>query len=113
MARREKKYEEKSLAEKQVDFSRHLRTYLVMSMFFFILNFTTGGAWWWYWPVLGWGIGVLLQGLSLYGPLRDPDHIHPPEQRDKLEPLPDLKDAPRPLEMREIETKPYREDDLV
>ena len=66
---RKKAYEEKTLQEKQLDFKRHLRTYLAMSAFFFVLNMVTApGAWWFYWPILGWGIGVVLQGMSLYGP---------------------------------------------
>ncbi len=107
------KYEEKSLLEKQTDFKRHLRTYLVMSFFFFVLNLVTApGAWWFYWPVIGWGIGVLMQGLSLYGPLRDPDEAHG-QNSERLEPLPDLRDTPEPIELRELDTKPYRDEDLV
>ncbi|NJC26333.1 2TM domain-containing protein [Neolewinella antarctica] len=105
-------YEEKSLVEKQQDFKRHLRTYVVMSLFFFVLNATTAfGAWWFYWPMLGWGIGVILQGLSLYGPLRDADSTH---QQEQLEPLPDLEDRYPGMELKELQTnKPYREEDLV
>ena len=109
MAKREKKYDDKSLAEKKVDFKRHLRTYLVMSLFFLVLNIATGGGIWWFWPVLGWGIGVVMQGLSLYGPLKDPDHVHPKEE-ERLEPLPDLREE---RERVELEAKPYRDEDLV
>lgn len=87
-----------------------------MSAFFLVLNMVTGGAAWWYWPVLGWGIGVVMQGLSLYGPLRDPDDEHPASrEEEKLEPLPDITDRerPRPFELKELETKPYRDEDLV
>lgn len=114
MARRDNKvkYEEKTLAEKQVDFKRHLRTYLVMSAFFVLLNLFTEGVFWAIWPIMGWGIGVAMQGLSLYGPLRDPDETHPTE-RERLEPLPDLDERPRQLDLRELDAKPYNEDDLV
>ena len=113
--RSKNRYEEKTLAEKQLDFKRHLRTYLVMSAFFVILNSLTGGAFWAIWPILGWGIGVTMQGLSLYGPLRDPDEAHPGEG-ERLEPLPDLRDRPTErVELKELQTnaKPYNDDDLV
>lgn len=114
---RKKKYEEKSLREKQIDFKRHLRTYLVMSVFFVLVSSFTGGGWA-IWPILGWGIGVAMQGLSLYGPLRDPDDAHPERPEDVLRndefsgPLPDLRDRDR-MELKELERRPYRDEDLV
>lgn len=117
MARKKKvRYEEKTLREKQIDFKRHLRTYLVMSVFFILLSWFTGGGWA-IWPILGWGIGVAMQGLSLYGPLRDPDDAHPEEGRsDATEefsgPLPDIRER-GPAELRELEERPYRDEDLV
>lgn len=118
MARPKKiKYEEKTLREKKIDFKRHLRTYLVMSVFFVLLSTFTGGNWA-MWPVMGWGIGVAMQGLSLYGPLRDPDDVHPPTEagtemdRDFSGPLPDFKDRDR-IELREPKPRPYRDEDLV
>jgi len=115
-SRRKAKYEEKTLREKQIDFKRHFRTYLVMSGFFIALNILTdGGSFWAVWPILGWGIGVAMQGLSLYGPLADPEDVHPKEEEKAGEfsgPLPDLRERPEPLEMRELD-RPYREEDLV
>ena len=112
--RKRNRYEEKTLAEKQLDFKRHLRTYLVMSAFFVLLDVLTGPGSWAMWPILGWGIGVTMQGLSLYGPLRDPDHAHP-RTNDNLEPLPDLESRPEEMELKEFQTnsKPYSDDDLV
>ena len=111
--KRDRKYEEKTLAEKQTDFKRHLRTYLVMSAFFVVLNLvTSGSSFWAIWPILGWGIGVAMQGLSLYGPLRDPEDVHPREG-ERLEPLPDLDEQQEKFKLRELETKPYRDEDLV
>lgn len=118
MARKKKpKYEEKSLREKQIDFKRHLRTYLVMSVFFVVLNIFTGGSWA-IWPIMGWGIGVAMQGLSLYGPLKDPEDIHPGAERmqekdDQFSgPLPDIRERDR-MELKQLERRTYRDEDLV
>ncbi|WP_420461294.1 2TM domain-containing protein [Neolewinella sp.] len=120
MSRRRKSkkhaYEQKTLQEKKLDFRRHSRTYLVMCGFFILLNLvTTGTIGWAIWPIMGWGIGITLQALSLYGPLADPEDIHPTEQsspRREGTPLPDLENES--LELRELEAKrPYRDEDLV
>ncbi len=48
-------------------FYAHLGTYVVMSLFFFILNLvTSNGHWWFYWPVLGWGLGVALNAVKVF-----------------------------------------------
>ena len=113
MARNKKvKYEEKTLREKKIDFKRHLRTYLVMSVFFVALSTFTGGGWA-IWPILGWGIGVAMQGLSLYGPLKDPDDVHPGTETKVDEqfsgPLPDIRERER----QTVERRTYRDEDLV
>jgi hypothetical protein len=114
-------YEEKSLRQKQIDFKRHLRTYLVMSAFFITLN-ALGGSnnFWAIWPILGWGIGVALQGLSLYGPLADPEDVHPADEEEFSGPLPevevtdeDLRRRRDALELKELERRPFRDEDLV
>jgi len=110
MSRKRRRYEQKSLREKQIDFRRHLRTYLVMCSFFVVLNLVTVGTInWAIWPILGWGIGVAMQALSLYGPLADPEDVHPRED-SKDTPLPDLDER---MELRELERRPYRDEDLV
>lgn len=119
MARKKKvRYEEKTLREKKIDFKRHFRTYLVMSLFFIALDVFTPGASWAVWPILGWGIGVAMQALSLYGPLKDPEDVHPEgaSQRERDQefsgPLPDIRERDR-MELKELETRPYRDEDLV
>ncbi len=118
---RKHKYEEKTLREKKIDFKRHFRTYLVMSLFFIVLNISSdGNQFWAIWPILGWGIGVAMQGLSLYGPLADPEDIHPVEE-EFAGPLPEITDEDvlrrqeRDLmELKELEdNRPYRDEDLV
>lgn len=49
-------------------FYNHLSVYLVMSGFFFLVNyFSSPGTWWFYWPMLGWGIGVAMQYVKVFG----------------------------------------------
>ena len=110
--RRKQAYDQKTLREKKIDFRRHLRTYLVMSGFFVALNLLTSGTIGWaVWPILGWGIGVAMQAMSLYGPLADPEDAHPGEG-DERQPLPDLEDEK--MDLRELETRrTYRDEDLV
>ncbi|WP_116126545.1 2TM domain-containing protein [Lewinella sp. IMCC34183] len=111
MAKRSRDYDRKTLPEKKLEFRRHLRTYLVMCGFFIMINlFTLGSIGWAIWPILGWGIGVVMQALSLYGPLADPEDAHPRES-SRGTPLPDLEDEP--MELRELERRPYRDEDLV
>lgn len=119
-ANKKRKYEEKTLREKKIDFKRHLRTYLVMSFFFIALN-TLGGShnFWAIWPILGWGIGVAMQALSLYGPLADPEDVHPADE-EFSGPLPEITDEEvrrrerDRIELRELEdNRPYRDEDLV
>ncbi len=111
MSKKSRAYEQKTLREKQIDFRRHLRTYLVMCGFFLLLNLITYvGVLWAIWPILGWGIGITMQALSLYGPLADPDDAHPPEH-ERGTPLPDLEER---MELREMDARrPYRDEDLV
>ncbi|THH40567.1 2TM domain-containing protein [Neolewinella litorea] len=111
MGKKKKRYELKTLREKKIDFRRHLRTYLVMCAFFIALNLLTiGSIGWAIWPILGWGIGVSMQAMSLYGPLADPEDVHPREEQLGT-PLPDLEDEA--LDLRELERRPYRDEDLV
>lgn len=49
-------------------FYSHLGTYLVLGLFFFILNaITSFGQWWFYWPMLGWGIGIGIHAVKTFG----------------------------------------------
>lgn len=50
------------------EFYNHLATYVVMGVFFFLLNAVTAwGEWWFYWPMLGWGIGILFHYIDVFG----------------------------------------------
>jgi hypothetical protein len=50
------------------DFYGHLSVYVVIIGFLFILNLVTGDGWWFYWPALGWGIGIAMHAMAVYGP---------------------------------------------
>ena len=59
-------------AKKRVEeikgFYIHLLTYVVVNAFLVILNILTSpGRYWVQWPVLGWGIGIVIHALSLFG----------------------------------------------
>jgi hypothetical protein len=108
-------------------FYKHLGTYLVMSTFFYILNMLTSpGAWWFYWPMLGWGIGIAMQYVNVFGfpgsGLGSPDWEERELEKEirRLSPKEKRKDSDMDdyLELREVEAKKepqanYREDDLV
>ena len=61
-----KKAKQRVKAKKE--FYEHLSTYIVMGVFFFVLNaITAPGRWWFFWPILGWGIGVFFHFLNVFG----------------------------------------------
>lgn len=59
-------------AEKRVNdikgFYVHLIVFVFINIFFVVLNLLTSpGRLWFYWPLLGWGVGVVAHGLSVFG----------------------------------------------
>ncbi|HEX2533398.1 MAG TPA: 2TM domain-containing protein [Chitinophagaceae bacterium] len=60
------------LARRRASFRSHLTTYLIMSVFFWVLWYFTGGRTynnglpWPVWPMLGWGIGVAFHYIGAY-----------------------------------------------
>ncbi|MEM7358374.1 MAG: helix-turn-helix domain-containing protein [Pseudomonadota bacterium] len=66
---------ELSLEEQQVlehvrdikGFYQHLITYGITIVFLFVVNFLVSpGYWWALWAMLGWGIGVVSHGISVF-----------------------------------------------
>ncbi len=46
----------------------HLTSYLTVGGFLFILNILTDPYYWWFfWPLLGWGIGLVSHYLAVFG----------------------------------------------
>jgi len=63
----ERYYHAKKKVEEIKGFYGNLTAYIVFNIFFLILNLmTTPDALWFYWPLLGWGIGVLFHGLKVF-----------------------------------------------
>lgn len=83
---------------------------MAMSIFFVLLNvMTPTGHFWAIYPILGWGLGVLMEYWLLFGPMKDTD-----EALDLEDPL-DLDDFSR-FDRREASreaSKGYREEDLI
>ncbi len=62
------------MAQKRVSakkrFYKHLSAYIAVAGFFLAVNvfsFDASGDWWFYWPVLPWGIGLLIHYFSVFG----------------------------------------------
>ena len=64
-------YEKYQRAQKQVQeikgFYGHLLTYVLILIFFLVINLKyTPKYLWFFWPMLGWGIGLLFHGLKAF-----------------------------------------------
>jgi len=56
--------------EAQKGFYVHLITYILVNAGLFFINLATrrnGGGWWFYWPLFGWGIGLIAHAFSVFG----------------------------------------------
>jgi hypothetical protein len=54
------------------EFYAHLTTYVVVNAAIILVWALTGAGYFWpAWVLFGWGIGLVLHGLSVFGPLRD------------------------------------------
>jgi hypothetical protein len=49
------------------DFQVHLTAYLLVNLALFLINVATPGSWWFFWPLLGWGAGLLAHAAHVYG----------------------------------------------
>jgi hypothetical protein len=64
------------LAQKRAAFKKHLATYIIVNIFFWVLWYLTKGSRdysseyglvpWPAWPMFGWGIGLLFHFISAY-----------------------------------------------
>jgi hypothetical protein len=48
-------------------FYAHLATYVIVIGALFLINVATGARWWFFWPAIGWGIGILVHAVSVFG----------------------------------------------
>jgi len=50
------------------DFYQHLGVYAVLGLFFFAINMITSPSEWWFvFPMLGWGVGLVIHYLTVFG----------------------------------------------
>ena len=59
-------------AKKRVEeikgFHSHLVVFILVNVGLFLFNyFISKGTWWFYWPLLGWGIGLVIHGFNTFG----------------------------------------------
>ncbi len=46
----------------------HLFIYILVNLALFLLNLLTSpGRWWFYWPLFGWGIGLMGHAVGVFG----------------------------------------------
>jgi len=58
----------KKRVEELKSFYSHLFVYLAVNAGLFLLNIITSPRHlWFYWPLIGWGIGLSIHGLSVFG----------------------------------------------
>lgn len=116
----------RTVAEKK-KFYKGLSSYLVMCVFFVVLNTVTfSGSWWFMWPMMGWGIAILMKYFKLFGlPGTEQLGSDDWEEREMYKELSRLRRAENTgrgyqreeeqLELREIrpQRKGWRDDELV
>lgn len=57
----------KRKVENLKEFYRHLTVYLLVNIFIFAINlYNFQGYWWFVYPLGGWGIGLIIHGLSIF-----------------------------------------------
>jgi hypothetical protein len=56
-----------SLQQRKSKFKHHLWSYLIINAFLILINVLTGdGDWWFYWPLMGWGLGLVFHFRHAY-----------------------------------------------
>ena len=45
----------------------HTTAFVVINIGLLAINAGVGGVWWFYWPLIGWGIGLGLHALAVFG----------------------------------------------
>lgn len=48
-------------------FYGHLVVYLLVMIGLFVVDYQDRGNWWFYWPLIGWGIAVVLHAFKALG----------------------------------------------
>jgi hypothetical protein len=45
----------------------HAMAFVLVNVALLSINALVGGVWWFYWPLMGWGIGLGLHALAVFG----------------------------------------------
>ncbi len=45
----------------------HTSAFAVVNIALLVINVLVGGGWWFYWPLVGWGIGLVVHALAVFG----------------------------------------------
>lgn len=121
--------EAKRQVNKKKGFYRHFSIYLAVSLFLFLLDVLTGGGVnWFFYPILSWGVAVLIQYFSVFG-IPGTNILSDKWEEQQMEELVARLEKKRnfylskyeqnvtsdeePLELKELERKKWRDDDLV
>ena len=48
-------------------FYTHATAFVVVNLGLFLINLFTPGPWWFFWPLIGWGIGLGVHALNVFG----------------------------------------------
>jgi class 3 adenylate cyclase len=97
---------EDSLGQRNKDaFKRHLRTYVGVIAFLFVINLITGGRYWFYWPALAWGLGLFLHWSRGY--------VRPHRPRRSFSGIPDRRESreTRRLKYLRVQVDPKGDED--
>lgn len=62
-------HDAEKVVNKKIGFYVHLFVYMVINLFFHVINYIQGGYYWACWPLIGWGIGLLFHALGVFGPI--------------------------------------------
>ena len=61
-------------AKKLREFYGHLRTYFMVNLFFFIVNWMdNSGEWWVLYPIIGWGFCLTIHAMDTFSPFKEYD----------------------------------------
>jgi hypothetical protein len=91
----------------KTDFYKHLRIYLTWCVLFFIINkVTSPGVNWFIYPILGWGISVLIQAIMVFFPKGDEKIVNKPK-------LTEGNIGEDLLQLKPLVRKKWSDDDIV
>lgn len=63
-------------AEAKFGFYKHLAVYAVVCVLLLVINFLTEpGSYWVIWPVLGWGVAIIIHAVTVFGARRKEEII--------------------------------------